>query len=100
MQSDWKALTFKPEEKELCLAQIASCEIVELGVIALKGSVYPQLTLTVIEMPSMWLGKCSSLRMEELNFILIIIMFPKRYIHFLSWPMPRTVGKIEQLYLK
>lgn len=37
MQSDWKALTFKPEEKELCLAQIASCEIVELGVIALKG---------------------------------------------------------------
>lgn len=37
MQSDWKALSFKPEEKELCLAQIASCEIVGLGVIALKG---------------------------------------------------------------
>lgn len=40
MQSDWKPLTFKPEEKELCLAQIASCEIVELGVIdSLKGAV-------------------------------------------------------------
>lgn len=37
MQSDWKALNFKPEEKELCLAQIASCKIVGLGVIALKG---------------------------------------------------------------
>lgn len=99
MQSDWKALTFKPEEKELCLAQIASCEIVGLGVIALKGQCLSP-THSVIEMPSMWLGKCGSLRMEELNFILTTITFPKRYIHFLSWPMPRTVGKIEQPYLK
>lgn len=34
---DWKALTFKPEEEKLCLALTASCQIVELGVIALEG---------------------------------------------------------------